>query len=149
MFTFLLLAGLGWSQHLKEQGQHAIRQQEAQVARMPFIRLTVQQPGLRPYPLGRGRIEVSPHDSTQRLVISGDLPDGQRLRARFTAARGTFSLVETDVVAVSTEEGAATQASGHSFYAPDAQTVQGEFRCVLPSGEPLSVTFLPTPVARR
>jgi energy-coupling factor transporter transmembrane protein EcfT len=149
VFTLLVLGGLGWSWHRQEQVQTAARQQEAAVARMPFIRLTVQQPGLRPYPLGRGRIEVSPHDSTQRLVVSGDLPDGQRLRARFTATRGTLSLFETDVVVVSTDKGMATQAVGHSCYAPDSQTVHGAFRCVLRSGKSLSVSFPPTPVARR
>ena len=149
VFTLLVLGGLGWSWHRQEQAQTVTRQQAALEARMPFIRLTVQQPGLRPYPLGRGRIEVSPHDSTQRLVVSGDLPDGQRLRARFTTTPGTLSLFETDVVAVSTEEGAATQARGHSFYAPDSQTVRGAFQCVLRSGRRLLVSFPPTPLARR
>lgn len=149
VFTLLVIGGLGWSWHRQEQDQTAARQQEAAVARMPFIRLTVQQPGLRPYPLGRGRIEVSPHDSTQQLVVSGDLPDGQRLRARFTATRGTLSLFETDVVAVSTDDGPATQAGGHSCYAPDSQTVRGVFRCVLRSGKRLYVSFPATPLSRR
>lgn len=107
MFTLVVLGGLSWSWYRQAQARTAARQQEAQVARMVPIRLTVQQPGLRPYPLGRGRIEVSPLDSTQRLVVSGDLPDGQRLRARFTRTRGALARFETDVVAVSTEEGAA------------------------------------------
>lgn len=116
---------------------------------MPFIRLTVHQPGLRPYPLGQGRIEAPRHDTAQLLMVLGDLPDGQRLRARFTAPGGASSRFETNAVAVSTDEGAATQAMGHSFYAPDSQTVHGKFRCVLYSGKPLSISFPPTPVAWR
>ncbi|NKI91591.1 hypothetical protein HBN54_004211 [Hymenobacter sp. 1B] len=147
VLTLLLLGGYGWSQHLQQKARSLTRQQAAQVAHMPPIRLTVQQPGLLPYPLGRGRIEAYRQGPTPLLVVSGDLPDGQRLRARFTATRGVGTSFETDTVAVSTDEGTPTQAVGHSIYTPATQTVQGEFRCVLSSSKRLLISFPATPVA--
>ena len=52
------------------------------------VRLTVQQPGLLPYPLGWGNIEQACYGPTRRLVVTGVLPDGSLLRARFAASPG-------------------------------------------------------------
>jgi hypothetical protein len=148
----LLLAGLvGWSGHVRDQARTRTDHQAAREAGLLPVRLTAQQPGLRPYPLGRGHIEeAARHDSTHLLVVSGDMPDGQRLRARFVAARrGAAPRFEANAVAVDTDAGTAAQATGHSVYAPDSQTVSGWFRCVLPSGRRLFVSFPPTSVVLR
>jgi energy-coupling factor transporter transmembrane protein EcfT len=140
----LLVGAFGWSRHRQGQARH-----EAEVQRhLPPIQLTAQQPGLLPFRLGRGYIEEAHYDADRRLVVSGDLSVGGRLRARFAARPGFAAPNETDTVTVSTEDGAATQASGHSVYDPATRTVSGAFQCVLPSGRPLSVSFPPTPVAR-
>lgn len=65
--------------YLKQQKQ---KQQVAPYPRWPSVRLTVHQAGLLPYPLGRGSIEKVRSDSVPHLVVSGDMPNGQRLRAR-------------------------------------------------------------------
>lgn len=75
---------------------------------MAPIRLTLQQYGLWPYPLGWERIEELQNDLAQLVVVSGDLPDGQRLLARFTTTRGASAPFESNVVAVRTDAGAAT-----------------------------------------
>lgn len=139
-----LLCAWGGARYLAQR-QH----QDEAAARPhgPSVRLTVQQPGLLPYPLGRGSIEEARYDSARRLVVSGDLPTGQRLRARFRASAGFTSPNETNVVAVSIDDGQFTQAMGRSIYQPDSQTVRGYLRCVLPAGQQILLSFPPTSVA--
>lgn len=122
------------------------RHEAADRPHFPPVRLTATQPGLLPYPLGRGSIEQARYDTVRLLVITGDLPGGSLLRARLTAGPGFASPNKTNVVAVTTDDGNATQATGRSVYEPNTRTVRGTFRCVLPSGKRLSVSFPPTPV---
>ncbi|MBF9140800.1 hypothetical protein [Hymenobacter properus] len=140
----LLLAGaFGWRGHRREHAQ-----QEAETERhQPPIQLMAQEPGIQPFRLGRGRIEEASYDAAPRLVVSGDLSVEGRLRARFAASPGFATPNETNTVTVSTEAGDATQATGRSVYDPGSRMVSGSFRCVLPSGKALSVSFPPTYVA--
>lgn len=110
------------------------------------IRLTIQQPGLLPYPLGMGGIEQARYDTVRLLVVSGVLPDGRLLRARLEASTGYSTPNETNVVTVTIKGKAAMQATGRSVYDPGSQTVSGEFQCVLPSRKRITCSFLPTPV---
>lgn len=128
--------------------QWQVRQAAAVERHLPPIRLTAHQPGFRPFPLGRGRIEVARYTQDPLLVVSGDLVVEGRLRAYFTASPGMKFLNETNTVRVSTEKGEATQATGQSVYDPGSRTVSGSLRCVLPSGKPLSITFPSTPITR-
>jgi hypothetical protein len=131
--------------YLKQQKQ---KQQVAPYPGLPSIRLTVHQAGLLPYLLGRGNIEEVRYDSVAHLVVSGDMPDGQRLRARLGMSRRVVSATAAEVVSVSIDDKPVKQATGWSVYQPDSQTVRGSFRCVLPSGKQLSVSFPPTSVTR-
>ena len=134
----LLVVGmLGWRWQQRTQVQVAADNWR----RRPPLLLTAHQPGLRPFPLGRGTIELARYDANRQLVVSGDLPVEGRLRARFSAGPGAASRYETNQVAVTTDAGAATQATGWSMYDPATRRVSGAFRCVLPSGRALSVTF--------
>jgi hypothetical protein len=136
-----------WGAYLYLDKRH--RRAVASRPRPQPVRLTVRQPGLLPYPLGRGGIEQARYDTVRLLVVSGDLPTGSQLRARFVAGPGFYTPNETNRVAVSTDEGDASQATGRTIYEPRTRSVTGEFRCVLPSGQRLSVSFPPTPVVLR
>lgn len=141
----LVVVGVaGWSW----QAGHA-RRQDARRPTPPPVRLTVRQPGLLPYSLGRGGIEQARFDTVRVLVVSGDMPDGRKLRARFAAGSGAARPNDINLVAVSAEDELVPNATGRAVYAPDSQTVRGEFRCVLPSGKRLAVSFPLTPVGRR
>ena len=129
------LLGWRWQQRTQVQAEA-----ENWRCRPPLL-LTAHQPGLRPFPLGRGTIELARYDAKRQLVVSGDLPIEGRLRASFSAGPGGASPYETNQVTVSTDAGAATQATGWSVYDPATRRVSGAFRCVLPSGRALSVTF--------
>ncbi|RSK47485.1 hypothetical protein [Hymenobacter rigui] len=144
ILVLLLFGFLSWSWYRQWQ----VRQTAAVERYLPPIRLTAHQPGLLPFPLGRGRIEVARYTQDPLLVVSGDLVVEGRLRAYFTASPGLKFLNETNTVRVSTEQGDATQATGRSVYDPGSRTVSGSLRCVLPSGKPLSVTFSSTPITR-
>ncbi|UOQ70384.1 hypothetical protein [Hymenobacter cellulosilyticus] len=145
IFGFLVIGFLGWNWYRQWQD----RQATAAQSRWPPVRLTAQQPGLLPYPLGRGRIEAAHYTTAPLLIVSGDLVVEGRLRASFTASPGIKFANETDLVQVSTDKGEATQATGRSFYDPLSHRVSGSFHCVLPSGRPLSISFPPTPVSPR
>jgi hypothetical protein len=110
------------------------------------VRLTVQQPGLLPYPLGRGTIEHIGYGTGRCVVVSGDLPDGRRLQARLEARPSFPTPFATDSVTVTVEDGEPVPATGRSVYRPVAGTVTGEFQCVLPSGQRLVCSFSPTRV---
>jgi hypothetical protein len=129
--------------YLKQQQK---KQQVAPHPHWPSVRLTVHQAGLRPYPLGRGSIEEVRSDLVPHVVVSGDLPDGQRLRARLRMSPRVVSATAAQVASVSIDNKLVKQATGWSIYKPDSQTVRGSFRCVLPSGKQLSVSFPPTSV---
>ncbi|QNE39576.1 hypothetical protein F1C16_08450 [Hymenobacter sp. NBH84] len=134
----VFFVSLGWNWHLR---------QEVEAERhWPPVRLTVQQPGLLAFPLGRGRIEQVHYGKEPVLVVSGDLAVEGRLRAYFTASTGSVSRNETNTVKVSTEKEDATQATGRSVYDPSSRTVSGSFSFVLPSGKRLSISFPPTPI---
>lgn len=125
------------------------QQQKQQVAphpHWPSVRLTVHQAGLLPYPLGRGSIEEVRSDSVPHVVVSGDLPNGQRMRARLEILPRFVSATAADVASVRIDNRLVKQATGWSVYQPDSQTVRGSFRCVLPSGKQISVSFPPTSV---
>lgn len=149
VFALLCMGGVGWSYYLHERNQHLARQHEAALAQMSPVRLTARQPGLLPFPLGQGRIEEFRYNTTHRLVVAGDLSVEGRLRASFAAHPGFAAPNETNTVTVTTDAGDATQATGRWVYNPRSRTVSGVFRCILPSGKPLSVSFPPTPVTRR
>jgi hypothetical protein len=131
--------------YLKQQQK---KQQVAPHPHWPSVRLTVHQAGLLPYPLGRGSIEEVRSDSVPHVVVSGDLPNGQRLRARLGTSPRFVSATAAEVVSVSIDNKPVKQATGWSVYKLDSQTVRGSFRCVLPSGKQLSVSFPPTSVTR-
>jgi hypothetical protein len=133
--------GYRYVDHRKDQDQAASH------PHWPAVRLTVQQAGLLPYSLGRGSIEEARYDSVRRLVVSGDLPTGQRLQARFRTSPGFTSPNETNVVDVNLDKGQPIQAIGFSAYEPDSQKVSGHVQCVLPSGKQLLLSFPPTSVA--
>ncbi|AII53835.1 hypothetical protein [Hymenobacter sp. APR13] len=143
--VLLVVGFLGWSWH--RQGQ--ARQAALLERQRPPIRLTAHQPGLLPFPLGRGRIEEARYNQAPLLVISGDLVVEGRLRAWFTASPGLKFPNQTNTVRVRTDQGDALQATGQSVYDPDSRTVSGSFHCVLPSGKQLTISFPPTPIAHR
>ena len=143
VLALLLMGAYSWSGHRQGQAQQTAETQR----HLPPVQLTAQQPGLLPFRLGRGHIEEARYDTARRLVVSGDMSVGGRVRACFTASPGFAAPHETNMVTVTTEEGPATQATGRSVFDPGGRTVSGSFRCVLPSGRPLAVSFPPTPMA--
>lgn len=108
------------------------------------VRLTVQQLGLLPYPLGTGKIEVARYDSVRLLIVSGIMPDGNVLRASFSADARLAQRDTTNRVAVAIQDRAAPQAVGQSSYQAADKLVNGHFWCVLPTGDSLRCAFGPT-----
>jgi hypothetical protein len=97
------LLGGRWQQQTRAWGKEV----ENWRRRSPLL-LTVQHPGGRPFPLGRGTIELARFDSERQLVVSGDLAVAGRLRARFSASPGGAFRYETNQVTVTTDAGDAT-----------------------------------------
>jgi hypothetical protein len=143
VLMLLCVGFLGWSWHRQAQARQQVEVQR----RWPPIHLTVQQPGLLPYPLGRGRIEQARYPPAPVLVVAGDLVVEGRLRAWFTAGPGVTSPNEANIVRVSTEKGDATHATGRAVFDPRTRTVSGSFHCVLPAGKQVFISFPSTPTA--
>jgi len=96
--------------------------------------------------LGRGQINEARYGAFPFLAVSRPLPDGQRLRVRFSTSLGSAPANETNAVVASVEETAATTATGRSTYDPATKTVSGAILCTLPSGKRLAISFEHVPV---
>lgn len=144
VLVLLLIGFVSWSWYQHWQA----RQQASAQRHWPPIRLTAQQPGVLPFPLGRGRIEFARWGAAPQLIVSGDLAVEGRLRATFTASSDLGSYYKTNRVQVSTEKEWVRQATGQTVYDPGSRRVSGSLHCVLASGKYLSISFPPTPVSR-